>query len=349
VLEGGVAVRDRVRNVDIAPTVLDVEGLEAEPRMSGRSMLPLAHGHKEADPRVVISEGRASRALLWGPWRLVVHDGADKAAAHASERDAGDEPPLEDELYDLEADPGERHNVAKQHPYVVTDLKARLVAGLGSAPAADTAAEPHGPMSRLAVRFAGAGQVHHVTGTLTVGDGRHLVTALVDPVGVAREAMRIASADAGPSEPPRAVVDFALDTAPEALVGFDLRVDPPGAPVTWQLFLDAGPWPEGRVFAGPYGLPAVAARTGVTSDEAREELFALAPAPADPGRDLGVFLTRDDLSRGGTEESLAGEPAGGAATSATSATSATREMQRMLEQWGYAHPATSTRGGSAKN
>ena len=42
--DGGRAVTERVRNVDIAPTILDLEGLEADPRMSGQSMLPLVRG-----------------------------------------------------------------------------------------------------------------------------------------------------------------------------------------------------------------------------------------------------------------------------------------------------------------
>src|ERR1700677_428653 len=75
VLEGGRAIRDRVRNLDIAPTVLEIEGLAPDARMSGRSMLPLARGQdgRDGDARVVLSEGRASRALLWENWHLIVH------------------------------------------------------------------------------------------------------------------------------------------------------------------------------------------------------------------------------------------------------------------------------------
>ncbi len=89
VLEGGGAVTDRVRNVDIAPTVLEVEGLEADPRMSGRSMLPLAHGRRDAEPRVVINEGRASRAILWDHWRFIAHD----PVAHPPAMPRADAPP----------------------------------------------------------------------------------------------------------------------------------------------------------------------------------------------------------------------------------------------------------------
>jgi arylsulfatase A-like enzyme len=333
VLDGAAEVTDRVRSVDIAPTVLDVEGLEADPRMSGRSMLPLAHGHHEAEPRVIINEGRASRAILWGTWRLVVHDppvrtppaaGSSDTKDSASESDAQADPVFEDELYDLESDPGERRNVARSHADVVADLRARLTAALANVPTADApvpAPQAAAPMIR--VRFAGAGHVHRVSGALTIGDGKHTATVVVAPVGIAREALR-----AGTGSGTKDVFDFALATSPDAAVGFDVRVEPPGTPVTWQLFLDDAPWPDGLTFAGPFGLAAVAAKTGMESDEARAELYAPTEPAIDPSRDLGVFFTRDHPERDPNEGAA---PASGEAA---------KEMQRMLEDWGYAHGKT---------
>jgi arylsulfatase A-like enzyme len=346
VLDGGRAIADRVRNVDIAPTVLDAEGLEADPRMSGRSMLPLVRGRREAEPRVVISEGRASRAVLWGSWRLVLHDPVAHPTAAAPsplsappvappkpgdrpDRESEEVPTFEDELYDLATDPGERHNVARQRPDIVAELRARLAAGLANVPAADAqATEPEGPLPTLRVRFAGGGQVHRVAGALTVGDGKHPATVTVDPAGIAREAVRIEAQ----------VVDFALATSREAAVGFDVRIDPPGAPVTWQLYLDDAPWPDGHTFAGPYGLPAIAAKAGIASDEARDELYAAAPPTIDPDRDLGVFFTRD---RPGSGKAPSGQsPTTESPGAEGPGVAAKKEMQRMLEQWGYAHKPT---------
>ncbi|HTB72792.1 MAG TPA: hypothetical protein VK762_06095, partial [Polyangiaceae bacterium] len=125
----------------------------------------------------------------------------------------------------------------------------------------------------------------------------------------------------------RQVVDFALATSPDAALGFDVKVDPPGAPITWQLFLDDAPWPKGHTFAGPFGLPALAAKEGVASEDARDELYAQALPVIDPARDLGVFLTRDRQGEGAGEESAGPSPSPEAA----------KEMQRMLQQWGYAH------------
>lgn len=303
VLDGGRTVADRVRNIDIAPTVLEVEGLEADPRMSGKSLMPLVRGEKEPQPRVVVSEGRGARGILWDRWHLVVHE------------DSG-----EDELYDLQDDPGERHDLARRpgNRDVVAELRARLAAALANVRAAD-AKDPSGPVAAPVVHmlFAGAGQAHRVTGTVSAGDGKHGVTLHVSPVGVAGDVVHVD----GPS------ATFALSTAPDALVGLDVRVDPPAAPVSWKLYLDDAPWPAGATYAGPFGLPAVASRTGIAGDDARAEVYAAGAPLIDPSRDLGVFVTRDRPQAA----------PGSAAEGAPASKAALSEMQQVLQQWGYAH------------
>ena len=339
VLDGGRAVADRVRNTDMAPTVLELEGLEPDVRMSGRSLLPLVRGgDAPRPPRVVLSEGRASRALLWESWHLVVHEAVaqstarpkDDAPGPGAEGDAGAGPTLEDELFDLDDDPGVRRNVARLHPVVVATMKARMAAAVANVPAAD--AEPSGTTAALPtirIRFAGGGSVHRISGALTVGDGVHPATVVVDPLGIARDAIRVQAAGGGSSGGnAAATVDFALTTSPEAAVGLDVRVDPPGAPVAWRIFLDDAPLPEAMTFAGPFGLPAAAARAGIASDEARDETYAPEVPLIDPARDLGLFVTRD---RHG--DAFPGADAPGPPRPAE----ADRETERVLEQWGYAH------------
>jgi arylsulfatase A-like enzyme len=314
-VDGGRAIRDRARSIDIAPTILALEGLEPDPRMSGRSLLPLIRGQSDAEPRAVVSEGRYSHALLWDKWRLIVHELPPHP--HAAP-DGGKAAAPEDELYDLTEDPGERHNVARMQPDVVAEMRARLTAALANVPAADapkTAAQALRPVVHL--RFAGAGAVHHVTGVVTAGDEKHPAVVAVEPSGVAREAFRIA----GPK------VDFAIATAPDAIVGFDLRIDPPAAPIAWTFYLDDAPWPAGATFAGPFGLPASAAKDGIATADARAEVFAPATAVVDPAHDLGVFVTRDRADKAG-EATSEGPAADGEAA---------KEMQRVLEEWGYAH------------
>jgi hypothetical protein len=314
VLEGGRVVGDRIRNTDIAPTLLELEGLEADPRMSGRSLLPLVRGSKE-DARVVVSEGRGSKAILWGQWHMVLFEPVKSTTTAA---DAGDEQRATrvDSLFDLEDDPGERQNVYRTHPEVVAELKARLAAALANVKAAD-ASQDSGPGQPAVVhfRFAGGGQARRVAGTLTVGDGKHGSLVKVEPVGVAREDLRLD----GPK------LEIALATAADAVVGFDLRVDPASSPLSWELTLDDAPWPPQATFAGPFGLPAVAARSAIASDEARAETYSLALPFVDPERDTGMFVTRD---KPGTVPGAGGEALDGEGA---------KEMQRVLQDWGYAH------------
>jgi arylsulfatase A-like enzyme len=316
VVDGGRAIVQRVRSIDIAPTILEIEGLEPDVRMSGRSLLPLVRGKTEAEPRTAVSEGRYSRAVLWDRWHFIAHEAPPHSRGQVDGGKAP--PPPDDELYDLSDDPGERSSVTRTQPDVVTEMRARLSAALANTPAADAPRETRAaPLPTVHVRFAGAGGVHRVTGTLTAGDERHPAAITVEPSGVAREALRVAGSQ----------VSFSLATSRDAVVGFDVRVDPAAAPIAWQLFLDDAPWPEDATFVGPFGLPAVAARTGIDTAQARTEVFAPALAVIDPARDLGVFVTRDRAERGG-------EP--GTEGPATDGEGA-REMQRVLEEWGYAH------------
>jgi Sulfatase len=307
-LDGGRAVADRVRNIDIAPTVLELEGLEADPRMSGKSLMPLVRGEKEPEPRAVVNEGRGTRGILWDRWHLVVHEES-----------------TDDELYDLNDDPGERHNVVGRNRDVVAELRARLAAAVANVKAADAkdSAAP-GPTAVPVVHmvFAGAGRAHRVTGTVTAGDGKHGAVLQVTPVGLAGDVVRLD----GPT------ATFALTTATDGLVGLDLHVDPPGAPVSWKLYLDDGPWPDGATYAGAFGLPAVASRTGIAGDDARSEAYAASTPVIDPARDLGVFVTRDR-----PQSTPAGAPSNAAPEAAPAAKAALTEMQQVLRQWGYAH------------
>ena len=313
VLEGGGAVTDRVRNVDIAPTVLDVEGLEADPRMSGRSMLPLAHG---------TAGGRAARHHQRGA-RVARHP-LGPLALHRPRpgRARGDGPGGRDRSRPRQR----RARRRRRRPAIATPRtrdsagrarRSRTSSTTSDDPASATTSRtstrtswpscalawPRGwrtrpPPTRRCAR--GRGAASHVAhpvrggraGPSRGGDahGRRR-KALRRPSRSTRRASRArrcASRRSAAARPAlrvsKQVIDFALATSPEAALGFDVKVDPPGAPITWQLFLDDAPWPEGRTFAGPFGLPADrGAGRASPATTPRDELYAPAPPEIDPG------------------------------------------------------------------
>lgn len=107
IIAGGVPparVEVPTSNLDIAPTVLALLGLPADPRMQGRDLVPLAHA-PAAIPSVVASEYGKSYALRSGRWQLVVGYGGDQ------------------HLYDTDADPDEDHDRVGASPIALRYLR----------------------------------------------------------------------------------------------------------------------------------------------------------------------------------------------------------------------------------
>ena len=138
---GGVVVEDVVRTVDLAPTLIDYAGVACDPaEFDGRSLRPLIEGQHDSarvayadqingyDENAGIAERRPDAAFLFGvvdgPWKLIFRP-------HMRERS---------ELFRLDDDPGERRNVAAEHPDVVQRLLqdlARRDPWVTAPPAAD--------------------------------------------------------------------------------------------------------------------------------------------------------------------------------------------------------------------
>ena len=105
-----------VSNIDYAPTFLDAAGLGFQQPVDGQSLLPLAQGRANAWREDLMSETHGHMEEHVG--RLIV-TGRDKYVANRGQLD---------ELYDLEQDPYELRNLARDpgHAAVVRDMKARL-------------------------------------------------------------------------------------------------------------------------------------------------------------------------------------------------------------------------------
>jgi hypothetical protein len=253
---------------------------------------------------------------MFGQHRLIVREGDARTTI------IGDKSyTVAEELFDLNEDPGERHDISKSDPQIVAEMKARLEAALKNVPVAGTqaamaSAAPSAANTAslpLRLRFVGAGQARRVSGTLTVGDAKTKAKSFeVLPVEGGKEMLKVDGNK----------VEIALTTLPNAPVGFDVVVDPGGVPVTWDLYLDDRPWPDEAVYGGPYGLLAPVLRRGVASDEARAAAHATVLPPIDGKRDLGVFVVREGRAEAG-EGTVSDEGA--------------EEMARLLKEWGYAH------------
>lgn len=317
-------VKARVRTTDIAPTILDLLGVEPHARMSGSSMMSLVKGQAEPSERVVVSEGRGSRAILYGHHRLLVREGAARIVIKDDKKRETDV-----ELYDLRDDPGERHDLASKKPDVVAEMKARLEAALknvavaGAAtktPSARPVMNPEAPPT-LHLRFVGGAASRRVSGTITLGDAHTKPnTYEVSPVELGRDAFHVNEGK----------VEVALRTSPDAPVGFDIVVEPATTPIGWELWLDDHPWPEQGIFGGPFGLLAESLRRGVSTDEARLAAHATLLPTIDPRRDVGLFVARE--RRGAEGDGARETPEEGS-----------EEMARLLREWGYAHGSSTTR------
>jgi len=94
--------------VDLAPTIAELIGLPAAPDWQGRSLFDDRHPHRAY---FYVAEDHFRLAVREASWKYIysVRDGRD-------------------ELYDLDADPLEQHNVAEQHPDRCDRLRQRLAA-----------------------------------------------------------------------------------------------------------------------------------------------------------------------------------------------------------------------------
>lgn len=318
-LPAGKAVGERVRNTDLAPTILELLGLERHPHMTGSSLVALARGQTEPTERVVVSEGRGSRAILHDRYRYVAREGAARTT-QIRDRSLT----IEDELYDLTDDPGERHDLASSRPDVVAEMRARLEAAIKNVPMAGAATRSSststdGGAARskaIRLRFSGGETPRRISGTLVVGDAKTRASSIeLQPVDLGRDAFKRDATDERRFE-------LAFTTLPTAAVGLDVVVEPPGVPISWDLYLDDKPWPDQALFAGPFGLVAPILRRGVITDEARLAIESPMVPPIDPRRDIGLFVVRE-----GTEHK----------SQASSDDEGAEEMARLLREWGYAH------------
>jgi arylsulfatase A-like enzyme len=111
--------RTPVSHVDLAPTILDLAGAEPGTGWQGQSLAGSIRGGGEPAERPVAME-IAGEPKMPPVRQRAVRDGRHKLIT------SFDDPRWVEALYDLEADPRERTNLARRMPDVADDLRAKL-------------------------------------------------------------------------------------------------------------------------------------------------------------------------------------------------------------------------------
>ena len=119
--DGGKTVREVVANIDIMPAVLDAMGLKPPPACDGRSWLPLASGRPVEWRKELLYEYYWERNYPHTPTLHALRGDRYKFIRCHGIWDS-------DELYDLEQDPLESHNLiySEEHQPVVRQMRSRL-------------------------------------------------------------------------------------------------------------------------------------------------------------------------------------------------------------------------------
>ncbi len=132
-------VGTQVRTIDIVPTLLDVLHLEKTIGLQGRSLMGVIERPESGADLPVFAESGESLAPLFNERRpisgvegksVALRDGAWKLIVTPMPGEG-----RRTELFDLEADPGERENVAGDHPDIVASMRREIEEWIGRTPA----------------------------------------------------------------------------------------------------------------------------------------------------------------------------------------------------------------------
>ena len=127
VLPAGRRVGAVVESIDIAPTILELAGLERPPSLQGRSLLSLIEPNgAEGWKGTAFSElGEKVSSVRTARWRYIANPLG--ASVQFLEREGEACYPIaREELYDHEIDPGEQTNVAERYPSVTAEMRRRI-------------------------------------------------------------------------------------------------------------------------------------------------------------------------------------------------------------------------------
>lgn len=132
-----VVRNDLVSSLDVAATIAAVAGT-AHPKAEGTDLIPVLSGKKHLRNRALFWRMGPNSVVRQGRWKLII---VNKSTAAANDSDALGRSRRADGLpatvsplgqwaflYDLDADPGEKNDVAARHPEVVARLRREWAA-----------------------------------------------------------------------------------------------------------------------------------------------------------------------------------------------------------------------------
>lgn len=278
----GQRVATSVQHIDLAPTILEMTGLAADPALTGRSLLPVLDGGSSLPPAAIYAEAMSPR----------YHFGWSELYALTDDRYRLIRAPR-DELFDLSTDPGETRSIVSErsqvHAAMRTALDGLMAGATVSTPSAVSAADRQ--------RLAALGYVGSQTTTSSTGTD----SALADPkdkVEVLRRYQRASSLAAeGRWVEAAAAYAVLLESEPDMIDGW-LQLahasEQAGRPAEALNAYRQVVTREGKNAAALLGIAAVQVQQGNFDDaRAHAELAAdVAPASAQE------LLARLALQRG---------------------------------------------------
>jgi arylsulfatase A-like enzyme len=126
----GTAFDQMVLNIDLAPTLLDFAGVPTPPAMQGRSWRPVLEGRDPVGREHWLYEYNWEKAYPWDPTQYGIRERRFKYIRYP---DLGNQDPdylmkgelPYEELYDLQSDPLEMHNIAGEAAAAATLARMR--------------------------------------------------------------------------------------------------------------------------------------------------------------------------------------------------------------------------------
>lgn len=269
-----------ISHADLAPTLLDLLGLQPAPGQVGRSLRAALERAAPLVAEPLYADGRLAAALRSGDWKLIVHAPQDDTRPRTRMVD-GEFP--KHELFDLATDPLELHNLALAKP----DVTARLVDELKSL-RASFATRFQTRNRPLIASPQESPRAHELGHLLLAADGtpRHLTGTL----GSSGELTCVSPAPACRPDGSRGLA-FDLSAAAGTSASISFEAIGPEASLRFDLQLDGVTVPNDKVRLGPWGLALL--RPGETLDS--PETLALAAsttAPIPQPREAAIYFWR---------------------------------------------------------